>query len=146
MVKRMLEYIGVIPEGQVPVSQAPRRTDNVRQMPAARPAAPRPTARRGYEPAYATIHTLRPRRYSSDAENIAYIFREGSPVVVDLSQMQEMEVRRILDYMSGLVKGLDGTIKRASAKVFVLSPAGIDISDEDQEAEALRDEVSELLD
>ena len=94
---------------------------------------------RGRDNNFATIHTVRPRRYQSDAEGIAYTFRDGSPVIVDLGQMAEAEVRRMIDFLSGLVKGLDGAISRVSGKVYMLTPAGIEQFDDTQSADGLSD-------
>ena len=60
-------------------------------------------------------------------------FREGVPVIVNLSQMPEGDARRLIDFCGGLVSGLYGKIEKVTAKVFLLSPAGIDVTDEDKQ-------------
>lgn len=136
MVRKTLEFLGFVEAGAPrPVS----RSDD-RRAPA---AAPKPVARlnNGYRGRdannFATIHTVRPRKYQTDAEGIAYTFRDGSPVIVDLGQMPETEVRRMIDFLSGLVKGLDGTISRVSGKVYMLTPAGIEQYDDTQSNDGL---------
>lgn len=137
MVRKALEYLGFVSSDAnfTPARADDRRRESIGQPSprlVAAPSQPRPMSRfRGSEPAYAVIHTIRPRRYANDAENLAFTFRDGSPIIVDLSQMQEAEVRRIIDFMSGLVKGLDGTIRRVANKVFMLTPAGIAQLDEE---------------
>ncbi len=70
------------------------------------------------------ILTVHPRAYK-DAQVIAESFREGIPVIINLSQMGESEARRLVDFASGLSQGLYGRIERVTSKVFLLSPAHV---------------------
>ena len=70
------------------------------------------------------ILTVHPRAYK-DAQMIAESFREGIPVIINLSQMTESEARRLVDFASGLSQGLYGRIERVTSKVFLLSPAHV---------------------
>ncbi len=70
------------------------------------------------------ILTVHPRAYK-DAQVIAESFREGIPVIINLSQMTESEARRLVDFASGLSQGLYGRIERVTSKVFLLSPAHV---------------------
>lgn len=82
------------------------------------------------------ILTVPPRQYR-DAQAIAESFREGIPVIINLSQMSEGDARRLIDFASGLSQGLYGKIERVTPKVFLLSPSHIVVSGEHggQEAE-----------
>ncbi len=73
------------------------------------------------------ILTVHPRAYK-DAQVIAENFREGIPVIINLSQMSEQEARRLIDFASGLSQGLYGKIERVTSKVFLLSPAHVAVS------------------
>jgi cell division inhibitor SepF len=75
------------------------------------------------------ILTVHPRQYR-DAQVIAESFREGIPVIINLSQMSESDARRLIDFASGLSQGLYGKIERVTAKVFLLSPSHVVISGE----------------
>lgn len=70
------------------------------------------------------ILTVHPRAYK-EAPTIAEAFREGVPVIMNLSQMTENEARRLVDFASGLTQGLQGRIERVTSKVFLLSPAHV---------------------
>ena len=70
------------------------------------------------------ILTVHPRAYK-DAQVIAESFRDGIPVIINLSQMSESEARRLVDFASGLSQGLYGRIERVTSKVFLLSPAHV---------------------
>lgn len=73
------------------------------------------------------ILTVHPRQYK-DAQVIAESFREGIPVIINLSQMSEPDARRLVDFASGLSQGLYGKIERVTSKVFLLSPAHVAVS------------------
>jgi cell division inhibitor SepF len=73
------------------------------------------------------IVTVHPKQYS-DAKVIAENFREGVPVIMNLSQMTETDARRLIDFASGLSQGLYGKIERVTSKVFLLSPAHVAVS------------------
>jgi cell division inhibitor SepF len=73
------------------------------------------------------ILTVHPRQYR-DAQVIAESFRDGIPVIINLSQMSDADARRLIDFASGLSQGLYGKIERVTAKVFLLSPSHVVIS------------------
>ena len=75
------------------------------------------------------ILTVHPRQYK-DAQVIAESFRDGVPVIINLSQMSEGDARRLIDFASGLSQGLYGKIERVTNKVFLLSPAHVAVSGE----------------
>ena len=79
------------------------------------------------------IVTLQPRSYS-EARKVGEFYREGNPVIINLDDMEEAERKRLVDFASGLVFGLNGRIERISLKVFLLSPANINVSNEEKSA------------
>lgn len=70
----------------------------------------------------AQITTVSPKNYA-EAELIGQRFREGNPVVMDLSKLDSDLGQRLVDFASGLVFALNGTVERIAKKVFLLSPA-----------------------
>lgn len=78
------------------------------------------------------ITTLHPRTYN-DARAIGEAFREGTPVIMNLSEMDDGDAKRIVDFAAGLVFGLHGTIERVTQKVFLLSPADVVVTAEEKE-------------
>ncbi|MFT4086857.1 MAG: cell division protein SepF [Gordonia sp. (in: high G+C Gram-positive bacteria)] len=77
------------------------------------------------------ISTLRPADYS-EARLIGERFRDGSPVIMDLADMSNDEAKRLVDFAAGLVFALRGSFDKVATKVFLLSPAGIDVSPEER--------------
>ena len=82
----------------------------------------RPTATKQAAPSELNeILTVHPKQYR-DAQVIAETFRDGVPVIINLSQMSEGDAKRLIDFASGLSQGLYGKIERVTSKVFLLSP------------------------
>ena len=96
---------------------------------------PTPSRQQHAAPEMNEILTVHPRAYK-DAQVIAENFREGIPVIINLSQMSEPEARRLVDFASGLSQGLYGKIERVTSKVFLLSPAHVAVSGDAAEVEA----------
>ena len=81
------------------------------------------------------IVTLHPRTYS-EARSIGEQYRQGNPVIMNLSDMEETERKRLVDFASGLVFGLHGSIERVTSKVFLLSPENVSVSNDEKNAAA----------
>ena len=77
------------------------------------------------------ITTLHPRNYN-EARTIGEHFREGIPVIMNLSDMDDADAKRLVDFAAGLSFGLRGSIERVTAKVFLLSPQNVDVTAEDK--------------
>ena len=73
------------------------------------------------------ISTIHPRSYN-DARKIGEAFRAGTPVIMNLSDMDDSDAKRLVDFAAGLIFGLHGAIERVTNKVFLLSPASVEIS------------------
>ncbi|MFE7135007.1 cell division protein SepF [Streptomyces sp. NPDC057638] len=58
-----------------------------------------------------------------DARNIGELFREGVPVIVNLTSLESADAKRVVDFAAGLTFGLRGSIDRVANRVFLLSPA-----------------------
>jgi cell division inhibitor SepF len=78
------------------------------------------------------ITTLHPRTYN-EARTIGEHFREGTPVIMNLSEMDDNDAKRLVDFSAGLVFATRGTIERVTSKVFLLSPPNVSVAAEDKE-------------
>ncbi len=81
--------------------------------------------------AFDRITTIHPRTYN-EAKQIGESFRESTPVIMNLSDMDDSDAKRLVDFAAGLVFGLRGTIERVTNKVFLLSPADVTVTAEDK--------------
>ena len=78
------------------------------------------------------ITTLHPRTYN-EARTIGENFRDGIPVIMNLSEMDDSDAKRLVDFAAGLVFATRGTIERVTAKVFLLSPPNVTVAAEDKQ-------------
>jgi cell division inhibitor SepF len=88
--------------------------------------APAPAFEDGYR-----ITTLHPRTYN-EARQIGEHFRNGTPVIMNLTEMDDVDAKRLVDFAAGLIFGLRGSIERVTAKVFLLSPEHVEVTAEDK--------------
>ena len=79
----------------------------------------------------ARITTLHPRTYN-EARTIGEHFRDGTPVIMNLTEMGDSDAKRLVDFAAGLIFGLRGSIDRVTNRVFLLSPMNVEVTDEDK--------------
>ncbi|MBO0894999.1 MULTISPECIES: cell division protein SepF [Arthrobacter] len=77
------------------------------------------------------ITTVHPRSYN-DAKIIGESFRDGIPVIMNVTDMGEADAKRLVDFSAGLVFGLRGSIERVTNKVFLLSPSYVEVLGDDK--------------
>jgi cell division inhibitor SepF len=122
-------------------SRPGRVADVVRQSPREWPADHDGASYHG-EPAYQgdygeperpsyRITTLHPRTYN-EARTIGEAFRQNTPVIMNLSEMDDADAKRLVDFAAGLTFGLHGRIERVTAKVFLLSPHNVTVTAQDK--------------
>ena len=92
---------------------------------------PQPQPRPAEEEQRYQITTLHPTTYR-EARTIGEHFRDGVPVIINLTEMDEGDARRLVDFAAGLAFGLRGTIERVTNRVFLLSPANVQVTAEDK--------------
>ncbi|MGJ3507314.1 cell division protein SepF [Enemella sp. A6] len=78
------------------------------------------------------IITVHPRTYN-EARTIGEHFRDSVPVIMNLTEMDDADAKRLVDFAAGLIFGLRGTIERVTGKVFLLSPQNVSVTAEDKE-------------
>ncbi len=78
------------------------------------------------------ITTLQPRTYN-EARTVGENFRDGTPVIMNLSDMDDSDAKRLVDFAAGLVFATRGTIERITNKVFLLSPPNVSVAAEDKQ-------------
>ncbi|CAN5879661.1 hypothetical protein BH23ACT12_BH23ACT12_09790 [soil metagenome] len=102
-----------------PIEREPRRSEqlaSVHQLP------PRSMGQ---------VHIVRPESYG-DAQQIGDRMRRGLPVIVNLEEAESELARRIVAFASGLVYGLDGNLQKLSRRIYLITPAEMEVSSEDK--------------
>jgi cell division inhibitor SepF len=107
------------PEAVRDVSAEPRMEGIVRTIPTPRPSG-------------SSIHKSEPKRFN-EAREIADRFKGGIPVIMNLQGTDDAVARRLVDFASGLVYGLDGKIEMVANRVYLLTPAEMEVSAEERE-------------
>jgi cell division inhibitor SepF len=77
------------------------------------------------------ITTLHPRTYN-EARTIGENYRDGTPVIMNLTDMDDNDAKRLVDFAAGLIFATRGSIERVTSKVFLLSPPNVSVAAEDK--------------
>jgi cell division inhibitor SepF len=138
--KKTMVYLGLADEEETYEETAPQPVARKQPAPVEKAAPVTPLHRPAVvrQPAVGPVSeilTVHPKQYR-DAQTIAENFREGIPVIINLSQMSDADARRLIDFASGLSLGLYGRIERVTSKVFLLSPENIAVSGDGAIAQA----------
>jgi cell division inhibitor SepF len=130
-------YDGYEHDGYDEPTQVTRRPDAPAQLRVTRPDeapvsyTPSPRAATAEPIESYRITTMHPRTYN-EARTIGEHFRESIPVIMNLTDMDDSDAKRLVDFSAGLVFGLHGSIERVTNKVFLLTPANVEIAAEDK--------------
>jgi len=115
------------------VEEAPRAAAVANISERRRPAATSaPAGPQGIVAELSRITTLHPRTYN-EARTVGENFREGVPVIMNLSEMDDADAKRLVDFAAGLVFAVRGSIERVTNKVFLLSPPNVSVAAEDKQ-------------
>jgi cell division inhibitor SepF len=139
--KKTLNYLGLVEDEDEFVEEMPdaepapvrrMRPQAVREVPSDTEgvvrtiASPRPVA------ASSAIYKSEPKRFN-EAREVADRFKEGTAVIMNLQSTDDTIARRLVDFASGLVYGLDGKIELVANRVYLLTPADVEVSAEERE-------------
>jgi cell division inhibitor SepF len=139
--KKTLNYLGLVEDDEefvddmpdaepVPVRrmkpQAVREVSSETQGVVRTIASPRAVA------ASSAIYKSEPKRFN-EAREVADRFKEGTAVIMNLQSTDDTIARRLVDFASGLVYGLDGKIELVANRVYLLTPANVEVSAEERE-------------
>ncbi len=145
--KKTMQYLGLVEdeeyddddidaehEDAVPEAAPGRRyrQDTAVATETARPEAVVRTMPHARPPALASIHRAEPKRFN-DAREIGDRYKGGIPVIMNLQSTDDAVARRLVDFASGLVFGLGGKIEMVASRVYLLTPADMEVSAEERE-------------
>ena len=139
--KKTLNYLGLVEEDEEFVDDIPEsepapvrrmRPQAVREVPAETEGVVRTIASPRPATMTSTIHKSEPKRFN-EAREVADRYKEGTAVIMNLQGTDDAIARRLVDFASGLVYGLDGKIERLANRVYLLTPANVEVSAEERE-------------
>ena len=141
--KKTMNYLGLVEDEEGFVDELPEaepapvrrmRPQAVREMPAEPEgvvrtiSSPRPAS----AAASSAIHKCEPKRFN-EAREVADRYKDGTAVIMNLQSTEDSIARRLVDFASGLVYGLDGKIELIANRVYLLTPANVEVSAEERE-------------
>jgi cell division inhibitor SepF len=94
------------------------------------PTVPEQRDKVGGAAALARITTLHPRSYK-EARTIGEHYRDGQPVIINLTELDAADAKRLVDFAAGLAFALRGSIDKVTNRVFLLTPADVEVSADD---------------
>ncbi|MDR7087149.1 cell division inhibitor SepF [Aeromicrobium panaciterrae] len=142
--RKVGEYLGLVEqadfddefdddiEPSVPISRQPAVVRAAAAPVASMEEHRRPARRPSNSSDLQRIETVTPRTYN-DARTVGEHYRSGVPVIMNLSEIDDEDAKRLVDFSAGLVFAAHGSINRVTAKVFLLSPENITVTDEDKQ-------------
>jgi cell division inhibitor SepF len=143
--RRIGEYLGLLEDtghdelGLDDETAQHEAVDSRRSPREARPAPVADLAERRRPTAVSTgvvelsrIITLQPRNYN-EARLVGENYRDGTPVIMNLTEMDDSDAKRLVDFAAGLIFATRGNIERITNKVFLLSPPNVSVTAEDKE-------------
>lgn len=77
------------------------------------------------------ITTLHPRSYA-EARAIGEHYRDGTPVIMNLTELDDADARRLVDFAAGLAFAMRGAMDKVTNKVFLISPPDVDVTAEER--------------
>ncbi len=137
--RNAMAFLGLVEEEEYEDQPAPQQRSQaqapVQQAAPSRAAVtPIRRAQSHHKPADMNeILTVHPRAFK-DVRTITEHYRDGIPVIINISQMTDSEARRLIDFSCGLAEALYGSIERVTGKVFLLSPAHVAVSGDQADA------------
>ncbi|HJQ07067.1 MAG TPA: cell division protein SepF [Nocardioides sp.] len=151
VMRRMGEYLGLLEDTSYDEYDEYDRAEAVGESRPARPAArpvrsasvadiserrrtpaPAPAAAQSVVAELSRITTLHPRTYN-EARAVGESYRDGTPVIMNLSEMDDTDAKRLVDFAAGLIFATRGSIERVTNKVFLLSPPNVSVAAEDKQ-------------
>ncbi len=137
--KKTMNYLGLVEDDEEFVEDLPEtepapvrrmRPQAVREVSADTEGVVRTIA--SPRPPTGAIHKSEPKRFN-EAREVADRFKDGTAVIMNLQSTEDAIARRLVDFASGLVYGLDGKIELVANRVYLLTPADVEVSAEERE-------------
>lgn len=139
MWRKTLLYLGLVEEDELEddmqsYEEPPRESSStIRKI--SREDMPMPAPRQAPAPAQpkslGQVHIVEPRAYD-DAKEIGDKLRANVPVIMNLQGIEEDLFKRLTAFASGLAYGLEGRVQRLAPRVYLITPANVEVSAEER--------------
>ncbi|MDR0783065.1 MAG: cell division protein SepF [Propionibacteriaceae bacterium] len=82
--------------------------------------------------AMSEIAHVRPYSFS-EAAKIGESYKEGVPIILNLTTTDEKQAQKLIDFASGMAFVTDGKLERITSRVFMVIPAAVRLTDADKD-------------
>ena len=121
---KMLKWIGISDEEEY-------EEEFISTEPKTEEEPPVPTGKKGK---VVNIHTTTQMKVVvvqlqsfEDAKDIADHLKSKKPIVINLENLEKEVSRRVVDFLSGAVYGVDGSIQKVANGIFLIAPNNVGI-------------------
>jgi cell division inhibitor SepF len=133
--KKTLLYLGLVEEDEMDgqldlVDEAPQKTPSTirkisrEELSSVRGvASPQPLGQ---------VHIVAPHAYD-DAKEIGDKLKSAVPVIMNLQGIEDDTFKRLTAFASGLAYGLGGEVQRLAPRMYLITPANVEVSAEDRQ-------------
>lgn len=142
--KKTLVYLGLLEEDELeeevtyeePAPEAPPTIRKItrEELPSVHAVPPQPLGQ---------VHFVEPRSYD-DAKEIGDKLKDAIPVIMNLQGVEDDLFKRLTAFAAGLAYGLSGNVQRLAPRVYLITPANVEVSAEDRRRLAERGIFDEL--
>jgi cell division inhibitor SepF len=105
----------------------PSEPPAVRTLPVSGDESPKPRVRAVPRTPQKQPHVVEPTSFNQ-AQEVADKFKANQPVAMDLLEADRELSRRLIDFSSGLCYGLGGNMEKVANHVYLLTPAGVEVT------------------
>lgn len=140
--KKTLLYLGLVEEDEMEgqldlVDETPQRTapSTIRKISREELSAHQAPPQREAPQAPRTlgqIHKVAPSAYD-DAKEIGDKLKSSVPVIMNLQGVEDDTFKRLTAFASGLAYGLGGDVQRLGPRMYLITPANVEVSAEDRQ-------------
>jgi cell division inhibitor SepF len=126
----------VRPSGPEPAAADPLSEGTVRTLPKERSVESAPAPSKSKSPVRPVAASAKPVVVSpttfNSAQDVADKFKANQPVILNLQGVERELSRRLLDFCSGICYALSGHMEKVATRVYLLTPANVEVSSEDR--------------
>lgn len=132
--KKTLVYLGLVEEDELEERVVSHQESPSESPPAGIRKIPREeisTVHPLRPPSLNQVHVVEPHAYD-DAQEIGDKMKASVPVIMNLQGVEDDLFKRLTAFASGLAYGLGGQVQRLARRVYLITPASVEVSAEDR--------------
>lgn len=136
--KKTLLYLGLVEEDEMegqlePLEEPPPRSaSTIRKISRDEMSAVREPPARSAPLPLGQVHIVAPAAYD-DAKEVGDKLKSGVPIIMNLQGVEDDTFKRLTAFASGLAYGLGGDVQRLAPRMYLITPANVEVSAEERQ-------------